>query len=599
MSYHAVKKTPDEALSEVSFLHANALRAQGKLDDAIARYQEAVRLKPNYPEAYSVLIPALKAQGKLDKEVAAGREAIRLKPDDAVAYFHLGRLLQGQGKFAEAVAQYRKGYDLDSKRADWNYMSGRWIANLSNACGNGLRDQGRLDEAIVAYRETIRLTDYYDAKVFSDLVQVLKARGRFDKEVAASREAIRLKPDDAETYLYLGGLFEAQSDLAGAVALYRQGHAVGSKQPGWKDPSAQWVTGAERRVAGAKYAAESAERLRAVVKGETAPQDNFERLDFARTCEQRKWLAAAARLTGEALESDPKLGDNLQERYRHQATGRAILAGDGQGEDDPRPDEAARNKLRAQARDWFRADLRWYAKTVESGKRHDCAAVVKNLQHWKVCPDLAPVRDPDARKKLPEVERKEWLALWEEAEALLKRAEEMDPRLRAVLRGEDKPTGNAERLGYAQVAYDRKHFVVAVRLWTEAFEEDAGLASNLGTGHRYHAACAAALAGAGQGEDAAKLDDPERACLRKQALDWLCADLVLRTKQLESGQPADRTAAQKALQHWQQDSDLAGIRGPGALVKLSADERTACEKLWADVAALLKKAETPAKKDAK
>jgi serine/threonine-protein kinase len=593
------KQPSAEWIAEVSYACANGLREQGKLDEAIIAYLDAVRLKPNYDAAYSALVPALKAQGKLDKEVAASREAIRLKPDAAVAYFHLGRLLQGQGEFAEAVVQYRKGHELDSKRPDWNYMSARWVADLSYTCGNGLKEQGKLDEAIVAYRETIRLRDYYEAKVFSDLVQALKARGKLDKEVAACREAIRLKPDDAETYLYLGGLLEAQGDTAGALALYRQGHDVGNKQPGWKDPSAQWVTGAERRVAGAKYAVESAERLRAVVKGEATPKDNIERLEFARTCEQRKWLAAAARLTGEALESDPKLGDNLQERYRHQATGRAVLAGDGQGEDDPRPDKAARNKLRAQARDWFRADLRWYAKTVESGKRSDCAVVVKNLQHWKVCPDLASIRDPEARKKLPEAERKEWQALWEEAEALLKRAEEADPRLRAVLRGEDKPAGNSERLAYAQVAYDRKHFVVATRLWTEALESDDRLANNLGTGHRYNAACAAALAGAGQGEDAAKLDDQERARLRKQALDWLRADLALRTKQLESGQPADLAAAQKALQYWQQHSDLAGIRDPAALAKLSADGRAACEKLWADVAALLKKAETPAKKDAK
>jgi tetratricopeptide (TPR) repeat protein len=459
-----------------------------------------------------------------------------------------------------------------------------------DACGNGLKDQGKLDQAIVAYREAIRLRDYYDAKVFSALVQVLKARERLDKEVAASREAIRLKPDNAETYLYLGGLLEAQGDLAGAVALYRQGRDVGSKQPGWKEPSAQWVNGAEMRAAGAKYAVEIAERLRAVVKGEAAPKDNFECLEFVRMCEQRKWLAAAARLTAEALESDPKLGDNLQERYRHQATGRAVLAGDGRGEDDPRPDEAARSKLRTQARDWFRADLRWYTKIVESGKRSDCNSVVKNLQHRKVCPDLAPARDPEARKKLPETERKEWQALWEEAEALLKRAEETDPRLRAVLRGEDKPAISAERLAYAPVAYDRKHFAVAVRLWTEAFQADAGLANNLGAGHRYHAACAAALAGAGQGEDAAKLDHQERARLRKQALDWLRADLALRSKQLESGQPADRTAAQKALRYWQQDRDLAGIRDAPALAKLSADERAACEKLWSDVAALLRPA---------
>ena len=58
-----------------------------------------------------------------------------------------------------------------------------------------------------------------------------------------------------------------------------------------------------------------------------------------------------------------------------------------------------------------------------------------------------------------------------------------------------------------------------------------------------------------------------------------------------SDKPADRTAVQQALRHWQQDADLAGIRDAAALAKLPADEQKAFSKLWADVAAVLKKAE--------
>jgi hypothetical protein len=47
---------------------------------------------------------------------------------------------------------------------------------------------------------------------------------------------------------------------------------------------------------------------------------------------------------------------------------------------------------------------------------------------------------------------------------------------------------------------------------------------------------------------------------------------------------------QQKLKHWQMDSGLAGIRDATALAKRVAEDRAACEKLWADVAALLKKA---------
>ena len=57
------------------------LKDQGKLDEAVAAYREAIRLEPNHAQAYSSLVRALKVQGKLDEAVAAYREAIRLKPE--------------------------------------------------------------------------------------------------------------------------------------------------------------------------------------------------------------------------------------------------------------------------------------------------------------------------------------------------------------------------------------------------------------------------------------------------------------------------------------------------------------------------------------
>jgi eukaryotic-like serine/threonine-protein kinase len=158
----------------------------------------------------------------------------------------------------------------------------------------------------------------------------------------------------------------------------------------------------------------------------------------------------------------------------------------------------------------------------------------------------------------------------------------------AAFLGDFKPTTNDERLGLVGLCGFKKWYRTAASLYADALA-DPKLADDLTAGHRYNAACYAARAAAGQGEDAAKLDDKEPARLRKQALDWLRADLALHTKQLQSGKPADRAQVRQQMMHWQQDSDLAAIRDKAALAKLPADERQACEKLWADVAALLKK----------
>jgi serine/threonine protein kinase len=170
----------------------------------------------------------------------------------------------------------------------------------------------------------------------------------------------------------------------------------------------------------------------------------------------------------------------------------------------------------------------------------------------------------------------------------------IEARLPPLLNGEDKPKDNAERLDFAQLAYDHKHFAAAAGLWAEALQADPKLADGRQTQHRYNAACAAALAAAGQARDEPPLDDAAKAKLRRQALDWLKAELKTWDKLLESW-PQNRPTVVQTLSHWQKDSDLAGIRDAAALAKLSADEQKAFARLWADVAALLKKAEENAK----
>ena len=61
---------------------------------AVAQYQEAVRLKPDYAEAHYNLGNAFKEQGQLAAAVAQYQEAVRLKPDYADAHLNLGNALQ-------------------------------------------------------------------------------------------------------------------------------------------------------------------------------------------------------------------------------------------------------------------------------------------------------------------------------------------------------------------------------------------------------------------------------------------------------------------------------------------------------------------------
>src|SRR5262249_29135105 len=114
---------------------------------------------------------------------------------------------------------------------------------------------------------------------------------------------------------------------------------------------------------------------------------------------------------------------------------------------------------------------------------------------------------------------------------------------------------------------------------------------DLNAQHRFNAACAAACAAAGKGKDPGNIDDKERARLRQQALDWLRADLAAYTRLAEKGNGSIRQAILRRLAHWQQDTDLTAVRDEKAFAALPEAERNQWRKLWADVAAQLKKVE--------
>src|SRR5262249_13384362 len=151
-----------------------------------------------------------------------------------------------------------------------------------------------------------------------------------------------------------------------------------------------------------------------------------------------------------------------------------------------------------------------------------------------------------------------------EAEENRRQAEQLagfEKRLPAVLEGQDQPKDAGESLGLAQVCRTQTHkqYAAAARFFAAAFATQPRLAANLETWDRYNAACAAALAGCGQGKAAPDLDAEERARLRRQALDWLRADLKAWGHLLDKT-PGKAPLAANILQHWLADPDFAGVR---------------------------------------
>ena len=92
------------------------LVAEGRTDDAVAKYREAIALDAGFADAWQGLALALQDLGRHAEAIEAGKKVCELCPDDVLAHTTLSRLYQAAGMIAEAEAEGGKARILDWKR---------------------------------------------------------------------------------------------------------------------------------------------------------------------------------------------------------------------------------------------------------------------------------------------------------------------------------------------------------------------------------------------------------------------------------------------------------------------------------------------------
>lgn len=89
--------------------------ADGKLDEAIGRYREAVALDPSFADAWEGLSMALADKEMWDEAIAAAKTVVELAPDEQLGYTNVSRIYQRAGNVPEAESWAAKGRVLEWK----------------------------------------------------------------------------------------------------------------------------------------------------------------------------------------------------------------------------------------------------------------------------------------------------------------------------------------------------------------------------------------------------------------------------------------------------------------------------------------------------
>ena len=165
----------------------------------------------HYAEAYNNLGAALAQRGKIEEAIAHYRQALRIKPDFAEAHDNLGIALKRMGKVPEAAGHYEQALRI---RPDFpgaqNHLAWLLATRLPAESGNAVR-------AVALAERACKLTDNRVATYLDTLAASYAAAGRFDDAVGTAQKAIQLADPTGQTQLV--------SNIEMRLELYRAGRA--------------------------------------------------------------------------------------------------------------------------------------------------------------------------------------------------------------------------------------------------------------------------------------------------------------------------------------------------------------------------------------
>jgi tetratricopeptide (TPR) repeat protein len=160
--------------------------AQSRIDEAIAAFSEAARLKPNYAEAHLRLGQMQHIKSDFASAEKTFRQVLRIQPNYLLAKQYLGGALADQGKGVEAEQVLRQALAMAPRDP-------RQVAALKHNLGVALKQQRRLPEAIEFFHAAesgdpdLPMIDYNRAKALEDM-------GDLEAALASYRRAIVRDP---------------------------------------------------------------------------------------------------------------------------------------------------------------------------------------------------------------------------------------------------------------------------------------------------------------------------------------------------------------------------------------------------------------------
>jgi tetratricopeptide (TPR) repeat protein len=178
---HALDVTNENDIAHEKL--GEALANQGKTNEAVRHYFEALRINPKLSAAHMNLGVALRMGGQLEEAIKHFSKVLHMNPNSAGAYYEIGVTLEKMGKFDEAIRYFSKALRINPNNA-----------RLHNYLGIVLARQKKESEAIFHFSEALRI-DPNDADANYNLGIIFADQKNIKQAIRRYKRALNLNPN--------------------------------------------------------------------------------------------------------------------------------------------------------------------------------------------------------------------------------------------------------------------------------------------------------------------------------------------------------------------------------------------------------------------
>lgn len=202
--------TADPCSYEACYLSARALAADGRFEEASARFSDASVLSGSNSKAFFMLGIINKQNGDTDKAIEYFEASVVREPVLKETYLELARLETAKCNYSKASDNYDKLLSIDNNNTLAYYLK-----------GNVLYEEERYEDAIVNYKKSLQI-DPDNHKARHNLASALESVGRIKEAESMYRKAISLRPDRPDSFNSLGVMLCKAGRVKDALSIYTQ-----------------------------------------------------------------------------------------------------------------------------------------------------------------------------------------------------------------------------------------------------------------------------------------------------------------------------------------------------------------------------------------